>query len=55
MFSHGIAFEALTRLLQELRGEGEIALGTGDVDVAEIGGQLRQQALHVRAALVPGQ
>lgn len=51
---HGIVLEAQTRFAQQFGCEGEVALGTGDVNVPEIGCQLRQQALDIRPAAVPG-
>ena len=53
MVTHGIAFKALTRLLQNLRGEREIVLGAGNVHVTKVRGQLREQTLYIGAALVP--
>src|SRR6059036_233963 len=50
----GIALEAPAGLAQEVRRHGEIDLSLGQADVAEVGRELRQQALDVRALAVPG-
>ena len=51
--SHGIAFEAHTGLAKQFGGHAQITLGAGDVHMAKIGRQLRQQTLHIRAIAVP--
>src|SRR5258708_7261260 len=53
--SKGITFEALTGLLQNLRRQSQITLSARNVYMAQVGCQVRQQTLHVGAALVPGQ
>ena len=49
-----VALESPRGFLQQFRGHAEVHLGGGDADVAQVGGQQRQQALHVRPFAVPG-
>ena len=51
---HGITFEAETCLAKQFWRQRKVALRAGDVNVAEIGRQLRQEALHIGAVAVPG-
>jgi hypothetical protein len=48
-----VAFKALASLLQQFRCHGQVSLRAGDMDMAEISCQLRQQALHVCALAIP--
>jgi hypothetical protein len=50
----GITFKALAGLLQQFRGHSEVTLGGGKVHMAQIGGQLGQQALYVSPLAIPG-
>ena len=54
LFDAGVAREALGRLVEEFRGHGEVGLGAGEADVAEVGRQQRQTGLDVGAFAVPG-
>src|SRR5205823_10712722 len=49
-----IVLKALAGLVQEFGRQGEVTLGGSDVDMAEVSGQLRQQALHIRPMVIPG-
>jgi hypothetical protein len=40
-------------LFEQLRGHAQISLGRLDVDMAQVGRQLRKQALHVLAIAIP--
>ena len=51
---HGVAFEAEACLAKQFWRQRKVALRAGDVNVAEIGRQLRQEALHIGAVAVPG-
>ncbi|HWZ12919.1 MAG TPA: hypothetical protein VNX22_07270 [Acidobacteriaceae bacterium] len=50
----GVTFKAVTGLLQQFRRHREITLSGGKVYVAQVGGQLGQQALHVSPLAIPG-
>ena len=45
--------EALARRGEEFGGEGEVALGSREVRMAQVGGQVRQEALDIRPRVVP--
>jgi hypothetical protein len=47
-------FEADARLAKQFRRRREVTLRAGEMNVAKIGRQLRQEALHIGAVAVPG-
>ncbi|BFG79946.1 hypothetical protein PTKU46_79800 [Paraburkholderia terrae] len=49
-----VSFKARARFIQQLGRQGKVALGAREIDVAEIGGELGQQQLQIRAAAIPG-
>jgi hypothetical protein len=48
-----IQLEAQRGLTQQLSGHGQVGLGPGEVDVAQVRGQERQASLNVGAFAVP--
>ncbi|MGC2791883.1 MAG: hypothetical protein WA899_07675 [Candidatus Sulfotelmatobacter sp.] len=48
-----VLLEATIRLLEQLRGHGEVSLRCTQINMAEISGQRRKQTLHVRILSVP--
>ena len=51
--SPSIVLKALAGLVQEFGRQSEVTLGGRDMDMAEVSGQLRQQALHIRPLACP--
>ena len=49
-----VAFKALAGLVQQFRCHGEVTLGSGDMNMAEVSCQLWQQALYVCPLAIPG-
>jgi hypothetical protein len=43
----------MIRLLEQLRGHGEVSLRRTQINMAEISGQRREQTLHVRILSIP--
>src|SRR2546422_9433499 len=50
----GILCKAKTRGLEQRWGHGEVALRGSDVHMPQIGGEVRQEPLHIRSFLIPG-
>src|SRR2546428_12016773 len=50
----GILCKAKTRGLEQRWGHGEVALRSSDMYMPQIGGEVRQEPLHIRSFLIPG-
>jgi|GEM_PF-5480336 len=53
MYLHCIRFKAEARFKQEFRRKREIALRGSEIDMAEVGRELRQHTLQVNATAIP--
>src|ERR1043165_8785336 len=49
-----VLFKAPAGLVQQFRWHGQVALGGGDMNMAEISCELGEQALHVCSLAIPG-
>jgi hypothetical protein len=54
MVLHCVALEAQARFAQEFGRQREVMLRAIQINVAKVGGKVRQQTLHIRSAAVPG-
>jgi hypothetical protein len=50
---HRIQGEALVGRLQEFGRHSEVTLGRSDIEVTQVGSELRKQSLDVLAAAIP--
>jgi hypothetical protein len=50
---HCVLGKTLACCLEQIRGHLQVALGRSDIEVAKVGGELREQSLDVLAGAVP--